>query len=217
MSSDWLPGKRSDRLNMAKNWVEILKSKDTWGVPYDAVTELVTLTAAAEEAFIHAHSQHRGPMATSQSDEAFAALIPIMRDIKDRYFKNPPLTNPDFISLGLKPRDTIRTSHIDVTEIVEFELIVRNIREIIVNFWIKGASHKAKPKGYDGAVIVWDVLDSPPARPDDLNRHTLASRTPYSLHFDESERGKTVYVALCWQNARGNIGQWSEILSAVVP
>ena len=106
----------------------------------------------------------------------------------------------------------IRTSHIDVTEIVEFELIVRNIREIIVNFWIKGASHKAKPKGYDGAVIVWDVLDSPPARPDDLNRHT-----PYSLHFDESERGKTVYVALCWQNARGNIGQWSEILSAVVP
>jgi len=217
MSTDWMPRRRSDQLNMAKNWVEILKSSDTWGIPYDAVTELVTLTAAAEDTLLHTNSQHRGPLATSQNDVAFAALIPRMRDMKDRYFKKPPLTDPDFISLGLRLRDTIRTSHIDVHEIVEFELIVRNIREIIVNFWVKGSSNRAKPKGYDGAVIVWDVLDSPPARPDDLNRHTLASRTPYSLHFDETERGKTVYVALCWQNARGNIGQWSEIQSAVIP
>ena len=47
--------------------------------------------------------------------------------------------------------------------------------------------------------------------------HTLASRTPYALEFAEAERGKTVYVALSWQNGRGNIGQWSEIQSAVIP
>ena len=217
MSNDWLPGKRENQLNMAKNWVEILKSSDTWGIPYDAITELTALTAAADDAFAHARSQHRGQLATSQSDTAFAALIQRMRDIKDRYFKKPPLDDPDFISLGLRLRDTIRTSHIDVNEIVEFELILRHIREIVVNFWVKGSSSRAKPKGYDGAVIIWDVLDSPPAGPDCLNRHTLASRTPYALHFAESERGKTAYIALCWQNARGNIGQWSEILSAVIP
>jgi hypothetical protein len=48
----------------------------------------------------------------------------------------------------------IRTPHTEVTEVVEFELRLREIREILVNFWIKGAAHKAKPKGYDGAVIV---------------------------------------------------------------
>ena len=217
MRTDWLPARRADQLTMAKNWVEILKSSDTWGIPYDAVTELTALTAAAEEAFIHANSQHRGPLATSKNNEAFAALIPKMRDIKDRYYKKPPLTDTDFISLGLRLRDIIRTSHIDVHEIVEFELILRHIREIVVNFWVKGSTSRAKPKGYDGAVIVWDVLDAPPSSPDDLNRHTLASRTPYALHFAESERGKTAYIALCWQNARGNIGQWSEIQSAVIP
>ena len=42
--------------------------------------------------------------------------------------------------------------------------------------------------------------------------------TPYAFDdFHESDRGKTVYIALTWQNARGNIGQWSEILSAVIP
>ena len=37
------------------------------------------------------------------------------------------------------------------------------------------------------------------------------------IHFDETERGKTVYVALTWQNERGIRGQWSDIKSAIVP
>jgi hypothetical protein len=35
--------------------------------------------------------------------------------------------------------------------------------------------------------------------------------------FEEEERGSTVYIAAAWQNERGNIGAWSEILSAVIP
>jgi hypothetical protein len=45
----------------------------------------------------------------------------------------------------------------------------------------------------------------------------MASKTPHSLQFREDERGKTVYIAASWQNERGNIGQWSEMLSAVIP
>jgi hypothetical protein len=45
----------------------------------------------------------------------------------------------------------------------------------------------------------------------------MASRTPKSITFDETERGRTVYVALAWQNNRGNIGQWSEIQNAIIP
>jgi hypothetical protein len=114
-------------------------------------------------------------------------------------------------------RDLIRTPHIDVTEVVEFELKLRNIREVLVNFWVKGEVNKAKPHGYDGAVFVWDVLDSPPADPADLTLHTMASKTPHALEFIEAQRGKTVYIAAAWQNERGLIGQWSEIQSAVIP
>jgi hypothetical protein len=75
------------------------------------------------------------------------------------------MLDSDWIRLGLKPRDLIRTPHIEVSEVVEFELKLREIRELLVNFWIKGAAHKAKPSGYDGAVIIWDVLDAPPPAP----------------------------------------------------
>jgi hypothetical protein len=131
--------------------------------------------------------------------------------------RNPKIDENERALLGLPQRDEIRTPHIEVNEAVEFELKLRLIREVLVNFWIKGAKHKAKPVGYDGAVIIWDILDSPPAEPHSLNRHTMASKTPHTLQFAEEERGKTVYIALAWQNERGHIGPWSEIQSAVIP
>jgi hypothetical protein len=45
----------------------------------------------------------------------------------------------------------------------------------------------------------------------------MASRTPHTLKFDETDRAKTVYIALQWQNERGITGQWSDIKSTVIP
>jgi hypothetical protein len=45
----------------------------------------------------------------------------------------------------------------------------------------------------------------------------MASRTPHTLIFDEGQRGKTVQIALAWQNERGILGAWSEYKSAVIP
>jgi hypothetical protein len=45
----------------------------------------------------------------------------------------------------------------------------------------------------------------------------MASRTPHTLVFTDAQRGKTVSVALCWQNERGIRGEWSEILNTVIP
>jgi len=42
-------------------------------------------------------------------------------------------------------------------------------------------------------------------------------QTPCALTFSGEHRGKTVYIAAAWQNERGNVGQYSEILSAVIP
>jgi hypothetical protein len=60
------------------------------------------------------------------------------------------------------------------------------------------------------------VLDHPPADAGELTKALLATRTPHTLEFTEEERGKTVYVALQWQNNKGQKGPWSEILWAIV-
>jgi len=157
------------------------------------------------------------PQLTAEKNRVRLAAERALRHFVNRFLRFEPVTDLDRDKMRIPNRDLIRTPHIDVTEVVEFELKLRNIREVLVNFWVKGQTHKAKPAGYDGAVVIWDVLDTPPTTVGDLTLHTLASRTPHALEFDETERGRTVYIALSWQNERGLIGQWSEIQSAVIP
>jgi len=119
--------------------------------------------------------------------------------------------------MGIPNHDDIRTDHRVVTEAVDFVIHLSNIRELVVDFWIQGADHKVKPTAYDGAVIIWGITDAPPANPEDLTHHIMASRRPFTLHFDESERGQKVFMTLCWQNERGIRGAWAEYKSAIIP
>ncbi|MDR0474157.1 MAG: hypothetical protein LBH43_10860 [Treponema sp.] len=215
---DWMPGKREEQLAMAKVWIaELPASNGVWAVSPAEITELAVLAEGAEAAQEAAAQDKGSAVANARAREAYSAMTRYMRLMHQRKFFSPPMEDSDWLRLGLRPRDNIRTPHIEVKEAVEFELKLRGIREILVNFWVKGAAHKAKPSGYDGAVIVWDVLAAPPPEPNSLNRHTMASKTPHALEFTEEERGKTVYIALAWQNERGIIGNWSEIQSAVIP
>jgi hypothetical protein len=212
-----MPRRREEQLAMAMRWAaELPVSNGAWTVAPAEIAELADLVEDVQNA-LRRQLVNAGPVETARVRTAFAAMVRYMRYLHSRKLFSPPMEDADFARLGLRPPDRTRTEHTAVSELVEFELGLRGIREIVVNFWIKGAVHRAKPDGYDGAVLVWDVLDAPPERPTDLAEHTMASRTPYIIEFDETERGKTAYIALQWQNERGITGPWSDILSTVVP
>jgi hypothetical protein len=91
VKTDWLPGKRTDQLAMAKNWSAILTAKGTqWQI---------TRAMAAE----------RNAVTTARCNEAFGGLTKLMRKIKSRKFFVPPLDDADLVSLGLKPKDLVKT------------------------------------------------------------------------------------------------------------
>ena len=140
-----------------------------------------------------------------------------LREFVNRFLRYRPVTDEDRDNMHIPNRDTIRTPQNKPTELVEFFLRIMGIRQVHVHFKVLGSASKAKPLGYDGAVIIWDVLDKPPARPEDLTEHVLASSTPFTISFDETQRGKIVYVALCWENGKGERGAWSEIQWTYVP
>jgi hypothetical protein len=218
MALDWLPRKRNEQFEMARTWLmQLPKANGAWTVTTAEIDELELRIEAVQDGMYDLEKDIGSKIANARLKEAFTALTRYMRLIHQRKFFTPPMQDSDWIRLGLRPRDLIRTPHIEVSEVVEFELKLRGIREILVNFWVKGAAHKAKPAGYDGAVIICDVLPTPPPDPHSLNRHTMASKTPHPLEFTEEVRGKTVYIASAWQNGRGLIGAWSEIQSAVIP
>ena len=222
MSNDFIPRTDADYHNFFKNITSYV-TKQTIGVPtawthipMEDRTDLIALQAEWETAYLTTLVPHN-PELTKEKNRVRTRTERALRAFINRFLRWPPVTDLDRDNMGIPNKDLIRTPHIDVTEAVALRAELRHIREIAVHFWVDGMDNKAKPSGYEGAVLIWDVLDTPPTRPSDLKRHTMASRTPYILEFDETERGKTVYIAASWQNERGHIGQWSGIISAIVP
>ena len=119
--------------------------------------------------------QPHTPGQTTDKKTARAANEKIIRNFIQRFLHWPPVTDGDRTNMGIPNRDTVHTDHKGVTEMVDYVLHLRNIREIMVDFWIQGETHKAKPAGYDGAVIVWGIRDAPPSHTNDLINHSMAS------------------------------------------
>ena len=157
------------------------------------------------------------PSVTAMKNIARERNEKALRKFIQRFLYWRPVGDGDRTNMGLPLRDTVRTAHPHVAEEVELELRLSRISAIELHFRIKGAGHRAKPKAYGGALIVWDVLDEPPPNPKDLKRHVLAGRTPHTLEFPWDERGKTVYIAAAWQNDRGVTGPFTDMERAYIP
>jgi hypothetical protein len=130
---------------------------------------------------------------------------------------HPDVTNKDRDNCGIPNDDETRTPVPDPPTRPEFIIKLLDIMRLAIHFWDQGSSRKAKPYGIDGAVIYWAILDHVPAGIEELVNSVLATRTPHVLEFTERDRGKTVYIALRWQNEKGRKGPPSEIQSAIIP
>jgi hypothetical protein len=215
---DYIPAKDAELVAWSANFTTVITANSkAWEIPDDEINDL---QAAADE-FAALHAQADSPVknavVVAEKNAARKALIEKIRTMAGFRLKNPVITDVDLIAMGLHPRDTTRTPvPVPVTRPkISIELI--DVRRFKVVFQNMDTKSKAKPYGVNGAVIAYAVLDAPPADPDALTRSVLATRTPHILEFTEEERGKTVYIAICWQNEKGQKGPWSEIESAIVP
>ena len=192
------------------------KGKEWADFPAEAVGGLAAAFGDWEKCYEASLVPHF-PSVTARKDDARRRNEKVLRAFIQQYLYWPPVGDGDRTDMGLPLRDGVRTPRIRVNEEVELDLRLSHIAVIVAHFRVKGAESRARPKGCDGAVIIWDVLPSPPVNMDSLKRHTLATRTPHILEFDWAERGKTVYVSAAWQNARGILGPWCDVVSGVIP
>jgi hypothetical protein len=215
---DYIPQKDSELVAWSANFTAgVTANAPVWGIPPDEVISLQT----ANDSFAALHAQADSPAKTSiivaEKNAARNTLVEKIRELVGFRLKNPIITDAQRIALGLHVHDTTPSTIPPPTSRPELDIDVVDFRRLKVLFHDMGRDNKAKPYGVNGAVIAYAVLDAPPANPDALTRTTLATRTPHVLEFTEEERGKTVYVAICWQNEKGQKGPWSEIESAIVP
>jgi hypothetical protein len=161
----------------------------------------------------------RNPIKTEKLKEAESAFRPVYRKLYTGFLKESPVvTDDDLVAMGMPTRHTGRVPAPVATTYPAFTIDSATIRRLVIHFFdqLKKKS-KGKPDGQHGAEIRWAILAAPPTKIDDLIHSAFDTHTPFTLDFDEDQRGKTVYFCLRWENTRGEKGPWSEIVSAIIP
>jgi hypothetical protein len=217
--TDWLPASRTGQLSMAQDWKAVMSANaGAWGIPAAVLTEFDGLIEASETALATALNETtRTPVATAQCKAAFDALAATMRDIKRRYFLSPPLDDPAYISLGLKPPDTTPTQSGTPTAQVMIETYLVGRHELGVRIiYVTGNPHEAANKGYR----IWHKVVAPgetaPASPEDLPKSFSTKRKKDVIPFEYGDSGKTAYFAVQIEN-EGKKGPWGPLVSALIP
>jgi hypothetical protein len=191
---------------------------EAWGIPPETLHKLCALTETAEAALTAAKNETtRTPVATAQCREAFDGLTAKMRDMKKRYFLSPPLTEADFISLGLKPYDPTHTPSGVPTAQVRVETFLMGRHELGVKIvYVTGTPSDPANKGFRIYYRVVGPGETPPVNPKDLRESFFTKRKKDLIEFDYGDSGKTAYFAVQIEN-QGKKGNWGPMESGLIP
>jgi hypothetical protein len=177
------------------------------GIPADIVTKLKALLADYIAAATACESPNAGPIDREARKEKRNVLEPVIRKIKNVYIDGDPkdvVTDEIRMKFGLPPKDVIHTPVEPPKEIPAFTLEIGGYLQVIV-------SHPAKPANCNGAVLFYKVSEEPIIDPKDLTSSKLLTRVKETLVFTVSDRLKSLYAALCWENEKGQLGPLSPI------
>ena len=158
------------------------------------------------------------PMALDDLKDAENNFFPVYREFHGIVKALPFVTNSLLEALGFPPRPSGDLVHHPVDRLF-IDLITKPLGSMVLSvaFVNRDTGSSTIPYYLTGAVIFYAVSDTPVTSQAELSHSKLASHSPLELIFTPEQRGKTVYLAGRWQNRRGELSPWSEIVSAIIP
>jgi hypothetical protein len=219
MANDYIPQSDGAFLEWAKTLTAYASPKLTnFNIPAGAFTPIQAQLTAYETAFEAAQNPNRGKVDVLNKNEARDTLKTSIRSFVKAYLAyNPAVSDADKENMGLPLHDGTRTPVPAPTTIPEVELDSSIIRQIAVHFKDAGSEKRGKPAHVHGIELRWALLDNAPASVEDMKNSAFDTATPYTFTFDETDRGKALYICPRWENNKGDKGPWGEIVKAIIP
>jgi hypothetical protein len=188
-------------LDMA--WMEtvLMPCKTEWDSAYEAYRNPIERTT----------------LITKRKQDARKNYEPALRKLAKNLESNTRVTNADRTAMGIVSPSGNRRPIPEPTSFPDFTVNTSVIRRLSIHFRDHESLTRAKPHGMHGAEIRWEILQMPPENIQELTQSSFDTHTPFTLTFEENQRGKTVWICLRWENTTGLKGPWSEIQSAVIP
>jgi hypothetical protein len=218
-NSDYIPTNDWDFLEWVKNLLMyILAHASQWGLDTSTVAELQRLLSVYEAAYERAKSPNRGSADVVAKNESRDALKKAARQyVREYLISNHLITDEDRTLMRLPVHDT-KPTPAPVSTVPPIVTVEQPSAAVILIYAKDAESEKrSRPKGQSGFETAHLISDTKPADWDDLIHSSFSTRSPLRLTFKATDRGKTLYFAVRWQNTRGLKGPWSEIESTIIP
>jgi hypothetical protein len=152
-------------------------------------------------------------------DEAKGETIDAMRDFANSSIRfNKKMDDAAKLFMGIHPKDTTPTSHGTPAEQPETEVEnTRNHYEHRVRAINTGRGDHSKPADAYGVRYAWQAGGEKPASGEGIKGSTKFSRkTTHIVQYTEADKGKTAYYSTCYENSKGDSGQWSPVVEAII-
>jgi hypothetical protein len=196
--NDWLSSKKEDQLAMVLHWLEYGgENCEAWNIPQAAFTKLNAAYLAAKNAN-SVPAGMRNAMTNATLKTAFAELTAQMRDMKKRYFYEPPLTATDFAALGLRMKDSLPTTVAKPLGQAEadVEYLGAGVLQLRIRH-VEGTPADAKADyGYKIHYGVYADSDTLPANGRDFSRNKFSRRKKVVFEFAPADAKKTAYFCI---------------------
>jgi hypothetical protein len=210
---DFIPSNEAEFLTFARRFVAAAeKHADLLGIPQPVVVRLKAELDAYETAYEKCGTANAGRLDREDRKEKHEVLEADIRKTKKAYIDADPLgvvTDEIRMDFGLPPLDPSKTNIPAPTEIVAFTLDHGGYLQVVVR-------HPAKPLRYNGAVAFYKTAGPEPVKFEELGSSKLLTRMRETLTFKEADLGKTLHIALCWENEKGDLGPPSPVQRTVI-
>jgi hypothetical protein len=217
--ADFFPKREAELLEWFKNFSSVLTAKAAaWNVPANAASDLAAKVAAYETIYNAAKGENRTKALILEKNEKRGALKSDVRNIKNKYIDyNDTVPDPDRERLGVPIRDRKPTPKPKPTSRPMLEVLPTNNRQHTATAINQATGKKTKPEDAYGVNYSWEIRDTAPANAEDLRHSVFRRKTTEVFDYEEGDRGKRVYYAACYENAKGESGPWSDIVEAIIP
>ncbi|MDR1398993.1 MAG: hypothetical protein LBJ41_03630 [Treponema sp.] len=222
MPGDYVPTTLAAYRRFVDHFVALVIQKATaWGIPDAAKTRLTDghteWTAVRDEAD---NPETRTSIVVEKARRLQKENTANIRWVVNTYI-NPNVTGAitaeDRLDLGLHAKDTTPTRHPAPTSRPNVEVEPSGKFQHKVTVLNPVTNKKEKPADAYGVRYAWQFDGITPASPEDLSKTKFKRSTQEKFNWDPSDQGKPVHYAVAYENAKGQQGPWSAIVSTVVP
>jgi hypothetical protein len=218
--NQWLPLKEQDLVDSC-NTLDAGLNNSAVVTAFGWNQQDVTATSAAIGGFLTARETFQKDDSTKNrlaKNEAKKAVRKSIQDFARYNIRSNRLMTPEQkLYYGVITPDSTPTPTPRPSTVPEADADTSIGRQVTIHFWDRGSTSRAKPHGVHGAEIRWAILDHEPASVKELVNSDFDTASPFTLYFDESDRGKRLYYSLRWESTTNLKGSFGDIYSVVIP